>query len=150
MNKKDKFFGVISKIISKTGTYFMFMFLFVSLFIKMILPEQTIAYNISLFGYALLFCLLLAVTDFILSAKVLGIFPVRVVIHFVLALTEFIVVLCYLSGVATGGKQIMFLSLFFTLVYAVVMTVYSLIRSARLRRENKEKTYKNEFSGSDD
>lgn len=34
MSKKDKFFGAISRIISKTGTYFMFMFLFVSFFAK--------------------------------------------------------------------------------------------------------------------
>lgn len=150
MSKKDKFFGAISRIISKTGTYFMFMFLFVSFFAKIIIPEQTIAYNTALFGYALLFCLLLSVTDLVLGVKALGIFPVRVAIHFVLALTEFIVVLCYLSGVASGGKQIVFLSLFFALVYAVVMTVYALIRSARLRKENKEKTYKNEFSGTNE
>ena len=145
MSKKDKFFGAISRIISKTGTYFMFMFLFVSFFAKIIIPEQTIAYNTALFGYALLFCLLLSVTDLVLGVKALGIFPVRVAIHFVLALTEFIVVLCYLSGIASGGKQV-----FFALVYAVVMTVYALIRSARLRKENKEKTYKNEFSGTNE
>ena len=73
MSKKDKFFGAISRIISKTGTYFMFMFLFVSFFAKIIIPEQTIAYNTALFGYALLFCLLLSVTDLVLGVKALGI-----------------------------------------------------------------------------
>lgn len=149
MKKTEKIFGVISRLISKTGTYFMFMFIFMTLFAKLLFPEQTIMYNTSLFAYAMLFCFLLSATDFILGIKALGIFFARVAIHFVLALAEFIAVFCYLSGYAGSGKQVVFLSLFFTLVYAVVMTIYAVIRAARLRRENKDKEYKSEFSGTD-
>lgn len=149
MNKTDKFFGVISKIISKTGTYFMFLFLFVSFIAKLIIPDQTISYNLSLFAYVLLFSFVMSLIDFTLLFKQLGIFFVRVTVHYVLALTDFIVVLCYLSGITSGGKQVLALSLFFTLVYAIVMTVCCICRSSRLKRENKNKEYKNEFTPDD-
>ena len=96
MKKTEKIFGVISRLISKTGTYFMFMFIFITLFAKLLFPEQTIMYNTSLFAYAMLFCFLLSATDFILGIKALGIFFARVAIHFVLALAEFIAVFCSL------------------------------------------------------
>lgn len=146
MNKTDKIFGVISKIISRTGTYFMFLFLFVSFMAKLIIPDQTISYNLSLFAYVLLFSFIMSLIDFILSFKQLGIFFVRVTVHYVLSITDFIVVLCCLSKITSGGKQVLALSLFFTLVYAIVMTVYCLFRSAKLKRENKNKEYKNEFT----
>lgn len=146
MNKTDKIFGVISKIISRTGTYFMFLFLFVSFMAKLIIPGQTISYNLSLFAYVLLFSFIMSLIDFILSFKQLGIFFVRVTVHYVLSITDFIVVLCCLSKITSGGKQVLALSLFFTLVYAIVMTVYCLCRSAKLKRENKNKEYKNEFT----
>ncbi len=146
MNKTDKIFSVISKIISRTGTYFMFLFLFVSFMAKLIIPDQTISYNLSLFAYVLLFSFIMSLIDFILSFKQLGIFFVRVTVHYVLSITDFIVVLCCLSKITSGGKQVLALSLFFTLVYAIVMTVYCLCRSAKLKRENKNKEYKNEFT----
>ena len=146
MNKTDKIFGVISKIISRTGTYFMFLFLFVSFMAKLIIPDQTISYNLSLFAYVLLFSFIMSLIDFILSFKQLGIFFVRVTVHYVFSSTDFIVVLCCLSKITSGGKQVLALSLFFTLVYAIVMTVYCLCRSAKLKRENKNKEYKNEFT----
>ena len=146
MNKTDKIFGVISKIISRTGTYFMFLFLFVSFMAKLIIPDHTISYNLSLFAYVLLFSFIMSLIDFILSFKQLGIFFVRVTVHYVLSITDFIVVLCCLSKITSGGKQVLALSLFFTLVYAIVMTVYCLCRSAKLKRENKNKEYKNEFT----
>ncbi len=146
MNKTDKIFGVISKIISRTGTYFMFLFLFVSFVAKLIIPDQTISYNISLFAYVLLFSFIMSLIDFVLCFKQLGNFFARVTVHYVLSLTDFIVVLCLLSKITSGGKQVLALSLFFTVVYAVVMTVYCICRSARLRRENKNKEYKNEFT----
>ncbi len=146
MNKTDKIFGVISKIISRTGTYFMFLFLFVSFVAKLIIPDQTISYNISLFAYVLLFSFIMSLIDFVLYFKQLGNFFARVTVHYVLSLTDFIVVLCLLSKITSGGKQVLALSLFFTVVYAVVMTVYCICRSARLRRENKNKEYKNEFT----
>ena len=133
MNKTDKIFGVISKIISRTGTYFMFLFLFVSFMAKLIIPDQTISYNLSLFAYVLLFSFIMSLIDFILSFKPLGIFFVRVTVHYVLSITDFIVVLCCLSKITS-------------LVYAIVMTVYCLCRSAKLKRENKNKEYKNEFT----
>ena len=116
MNKTDKIFGVISKIISRTGTYFMFLFLFVSFMAKLIIPDQTISYNLSLFAYVLLFSFIMSLIDFILSFKQLGIFFVRVTVHYVLSITDFIVVLCCLSKITSGGKQVLALSLFFTLV----------------------------------
>lgn len=146
MNKTDKIFGGISKIISRTGTYFMFLFLFVSFMAKLIMPDQTISYNLSLFAYVLLFSFIMSLIDFILSFKQLGILFVRVTVHYVLSITDFIVVLCCLSKITSGGKQVLALSLFFTLVYAIVMTVYCLCRSAKLKRENKNKEYKNEFT----
>ena len=146
MNKTDKIFGVISKIISRTGTYFMFLFLFVSFMAKLIIPDQTISYNLSLFADVLLVSFIMSLIDFILSFKQLGIFFVRVTVHYVLSITDFIVVLCCLSKITSGGKQVLALSLFFTLVYAIVMTVYCLCRSAKLKRENKNKEYKNEFT----
>lgn len=146
MNKTDKIFGVISKIISRTGTYFMFLFLFVSFVAKLIIPDQTISYNISLFAYVLLFSFIMSLIDFVLCFKQLGNFFARVTVHYVLSLTDFIVVLCLLSKITSGGKQVLALSLFFTVVYAVVMTVYCICRSARLRCENKNKEYKNEFT----
>lgn len=149
MNKTDKIFGAISKTIGKTGTYFMFVFIFISSLAKLLGPGKNDV-NLTFFAWALLFCFILAIADFILDAKVLGIFPMRVVIHFVIALADFIAVLCYFSGYASNGKQVVYLSVFFTLVYAICMTVCSLVRSSKLRKENKEKTYKNEFSGTNE
>ena len=136
----------IKGIIGKTATYFMFVILLFSTFITLLSPSKEIfMINTSFLWFALLFSFVLALADLILSIKIIHVFALKVIIHYIITVLDFILVLCILSGAAVGS-QIFVLALTFTVIYALIMTVYCLIRAALAKKENNNKEYSSQFT----
>ena len=137
---------IIKRIVGKTATYFMFVILLFSTFITLVSPSKEIfAVDTAFLWYALLFAFIMALDDMILSVKAISVFALKVVLHYIVAAADFVLVLCILSGAAVGS-QIIVLALVFSLIYALIMTVYCVLRAVILKKENKEKAYASQFT----
>lgn len=145
-----KALGVIKSIIGKTGTFFMFVMLLFSTFITIVSPSKDVfMINTSFLWYSLLFSFVLALAGLLLKINVIRSFAIKVILHYIVATADFTLVLCIMSG-AAAGSQLFVLTLAFTIIYAVVMTVYCLIRSILAKKENAEKEYSTQFTPKND
>ena len=144
-----KVLGYIKTIVGKTATYFMFVILLFSTFITLVSPSKDIfMIDTAFLWFALLFAFIMALDDLILSVKIISVFALKVALHYIVAAADFILVLCILSG-AAAGSQVVIVALGFSLIYALVMTVYCVIRAALMKKENKEKEYTAQFTPED-
>ena len=136
----------IKGLVGRTATYFMFVILLFSTFITLISPSKEIfMIDTAFLWYALLFSFVLALADIILSIKIISVFALKVVLHYIVALADFILVLCIMTG-AAAGSRIIILALVFSLIYAIVMTAYCVIRAALAKKENDKKEYASQFT----
>lgn len=149
MDNLKKIYKFSRGIVGKAGAYFMFIFIFFSVFAKAILKLDGFSYDSAFFGGTVLFSFVMAFIDLTLDFKTISSFTARVAIHYVLATADFALVLCYISGAARGGRQILAMTIFFTVVYAVIMTIVCIFRAVCNKRENKEKSYRAQFTGKD-
>lgn len=145
-----KFCTFIRGLVGRAGAYFMFIFLFFAFFAKAVLKLDSFAYDTEFFGGTLLFSFILALVYLVLDMKIISSLAARIAIHYVLSTADFALVLCYLSGAAQNGKQILILTIFFTVLYALVMTAFYVLRSLFLKHENSGKAYQSQFTGKDE
>lgn len=134
------FYGIVRGIIGRAATYFT---VIVLAFLLIVGTDETGDFNVktSYFGFILLFALILAVIDLVLDAKSIRAEIVRIIIHYLLAATDFVVVICLLSELAKSGTRILALMIAFTVVYAAVITARHFILKSFESKANVEKKY---------
>ena len=146
----SKIYGAICRAAGKTGVYFtLIIFLFSSL-MKMTSGGKEFNLKSEFLVYALIFSFVLALDDFILGIKKLPVLAAKILIHYIIAAADFILVLCVIPRVSSSGRQTVLLTVVFTAVYAVVITVFCVLRHFIQKKNNSEKDYTSKFSGQDD
>lgn len=146
MEKLRKIYLFLRGLIGRAGACFMTVFIFFALFARLVLKINDFAYDSAFFGYTALFSFIIALSDMLISGKLFPSRLIRVTIKYVIATADFSLVLCYLSGAAKGGKQILALTLAFTVVYAVGAAVCGAFAAAYKKNKNKSAAYSQRFS----
>lgn len=145
-----KIYDTVRGIVGRTATYFTVIVLAFLLIVGTDDNGGDFNVKTSYFGFILLFAFFLSVIDLVLDAKAIRAEIVRIVIHYLLAATDFVVVLCLLSELAKSGARILALMLAFTAVYAAVIAArHFLVRSFE-SKSNSEKKYGELFGKEND
>lgn len=146
-----KAYGLAREIIGKAGTYFtLIVFLFSSIVSITLKSGANFRIETGFLAYALVFSLFLAADDLILKIEKIQSFAIKVVMHYTLAVTDFVVFMCLLPGVSSSGRQTIILTIVFTLAYVIIMTVYCVLRAIVAKKAENEKDYAPKFSGKEE
>lgn len=150
MENLKKSYIFLRALTGRAGACFMTVFVFFAVFAKVVLANDDFVYDSGLFGYTLLFSFIFAAISLVISEKLIPSGALRIIVRYALSAADFVIVLCYLSGVAKSGKQIFVLTLVFTVIYAAIAAVSLIIRTIYKKRENNKATYVPKFTHGDD
>ena len=144
MEKTKKVLNIVLLTLRKTGLYFMIMSLLIALL--GVITESGQYFKTEYFVFILIASLLFAIESFVFNIEKIKAYILRVVIHY-FATTITLVFVIVISKITTEGRALFLLVIAYTILYAIVIGVYSIFKHILNKKEQKEKNeYKSQFS----
>lgn len=145
MEKRNKVFDFILLTLRKTGLYFMIFTMLIALLAS--LDEGNQFFAVSYFKFILLTAFMFALESYVLSIEKIKTYILKVVIHYILSVSTFVLVMCTWAKTTTNGKQTFILAIIYTAVYALIFGIKAIIMAVGKKKKSEDQEYKNQFSG---
>jgi hypothetical protein len=142
-----KFFSVTKKFFGHMGFCFMTIIVLLLTTLVIAFPGGGKVMDTGTYVYLLLFSALHALCVFIFDIKFIESYLAKLSIHYICVVIDFAVTVAWGTGLATGAKQMLFITIVFAFVYLIIEAVRAAFHFATNKKSNEEEEYTSLFSG---
>lgn len=115
--------------------------------VAVFMPKSTITTS-TMFGLFFL-CIVIAFANVIFKIPKIAFF-LRIILHYIVMVLSFYFIFTVCLKLFKTQSMILLSLVFFTVIYALIITIYSIVRGLKNKSKNKSKVYSSRFENNSD